>query len=33
MRALHFHDTRGMGPANTVVALQCGIRECTRKSV
>lgn len=27
LRALHFHDTRGMGLANTVVALQCGIRE------
>jgi len=27
LRAMHFHDTRGMGLANTVVALQCGIRE------
>jgi crotonobetainyl-CoA:carnitine CoA-transferase CaiB-like acyl-CoA transferase/isopropylmalate/homocitrate/citramalate synthase len=25
--ALHFHDTRGMGLANTIVALQHGIRE------
>ncbi len=27
LRSMHFHDTRGMGLANTVVALQCGIRE------
>ncbi|MGF6756685.1 hydroxymethylglutaryl-CoA lyase [Paraburkholderia sp. GAS42] len=27
LRSLHFHDTRGMGLANTVIALQHGIRE------
>lgn len=27
LAALHFHDTRGMGLANTVVALEHGIRE------
>ena len=26
-RSMHFHDTRGMGLANTVIALQNGIRE------
>lgn len=26
-RSLHFHDTRGMGLANTLIALQQGIRE------
>lgn len=26
-RSMHFHDTRGMGLANTVIALQHGIRE------
>ena len=27
LRSLHFHDTRGLGLANTVIALQHGIRE------
>ena len=27
LRSLHFHDTRGLGLANTLVALQHGIRE------
>ncbi len=27
LRSMHFHDTRGMGLANTVIALQNGIRE------
>lgn len=27
LRSMHFHDTRGMGLANTVIALQKGIRE------
>ena len=27
LTSLHFHDTRGMGLANTVIALQRGIRE------
>ncbi|MFL6703015.1 MAG: hydroxymethylglutaryl-CoA lyase, partial [Paraburkholderia graminis] len=27
LRSLHFHDTRGLGLANTLIALQHGIRE------
>lgn len=27
LRSMHFHDTRGMGMANTVIALQNGIRQ------